>query len=177
MKKRRSAMLPRIQKILYATDLSPNSVYGFRYAIDTAIKHEAEIVILHVFEQITTAGMLDLYLNTEQLKKIREERATEVRERIRERLKAFCDEELKDHPEHAAKVTAIEVCDGFPAEEILKKAGKFNCDIIVMGTHGKGLLANTFLGSTAKRVLRRTRKPIFIVPLPRPKGDMDAEDF
>jgi len=33
------------------------------------------------------------------------------------------------------------------------------------------LSANTFLGSTSKRVLRRTRKPVFIVPLP--KGEMD----
>jgi nucleotide-binding universal stress UspA family protein len=40
-----------------------------------------------------------------------------------------------------------------------------------MGTHGKGVLSQTFLGSVTKRVLRRTRKPVFIIPLP--KGDID----
>jgi nucleotide-binding universal stress UspA family protein len=50
-------------------------------------------------------------------------------------------------------------------------ADELNCDVIIMGTHAKGIIANTFLGSTAKRVLRRTRKPVFIIPLP--KGDID----
>jgi len=31
----------------------------------------------------------------------------------------------------------------------------------------KILYANTFLGSTAKRVLRRTRIPVLIIPLPK----------
>ena len=66
---------------------------------------------------------------------------------------------------------SIEVCEGFPAEKILSKAEEHNCDEIVMGTHSKGIIANTFLGSIAKRVLRRTTKPVFIVPLP--KGETD----
>ena len=37
-------MIPKIKKILYATDLSPNSVYALRYAINSAIKRHADIV-------------------------------------------------------------------------------------------------------------------------------------
>ena len=69
-------------------------------------------------------------------------------------------------------IISIEICEGFPAEEILSKAEELNCDAIIMGTHSKGIIGNTFLGSTAKRVLRRTRKPVFIIPLP--KGETDA---
>jgi len=36
-----------------------------------------------------------------------------------------------------------------------------------MGTHGKGWITYTFLGSVAERVLRRSRKPVFIIPLPK----------
>jgi nucleotide-binding universal stress UspA family protein len=50
-------------------------------------------------------------------------------------------------------------------------ADELNCDMIIMGTHAKGFIAHTFLGSTAKRVLRRTRKPVFIIPMP--KGEVD----
>jgi nucleotide-binding universal stress UspA family protein len=74
-------------------------------------------------------------------------------------------------------VKSIEVCEGFPAEVILSKADKLNCDAIVMGTHGKGIIANTFLGSTSKRVLRRTRKPVFIIPLPKGELDITFHDF
>ena len=41
-------MIPKIKKILYATDLSDNAVYVLRYAIDSAQKHDAKIIILNV---------------------------------------------------------------------------------------------------------------------------------
>jgi nucleotide-binding universal stress UspA family protein len=63
------------------------------------------------------------------------------------------------------------VVEGFPAEVILSKADELNCDVIIMGTHGKGVIQYTFLGSTSRRVLRRARKPVLIIPLP--KGDTD----
>jgi nucleotide-binding universal stress UspA family protein len=86
-------------------------------------------------------------------------------------LTVFCEKELKDQPKLLERVESIVVAEGFPAEVILSKADKLNCDVIVMGTHGKGVIQNTFLGSTSRRVLRRDRKPVFIIPLP--KGEMD----
>ncbi len=121
--------------------------------------------------------MLDIYLDEQQRKKIFEEHAAETLALIRKRLKTICDLEFKDQPESLNKIKSIEVCEGFPAEEILIKADKLNCDVIIMGTHGKGILANTFLGSTAKRVLRRTRKPIFIIPLPKGDADLSVDDI
>jgi nucleotide-binding universal stress UspA family protein len=62
---------------------------------------------------------------------------------------------------------------GHPVEEILKAADEEGCDAIVLGTHGKGFLKQTFLGSVAGSVLERTRKPVFIIPLPSEKTDVD----
>ena len=39
------------KRILYATDLSDNSVYAFGYAIDLGNKYDAEIAILHVIDK------------------------------------------------------------------------------------------------------------------------------
>jgi len=66
---------------------------------------------------------------------------------------------------------------GSPPEVILSKADELDCDVIVLGTHGKGIIANTFLGSTSKRVLRRTRKPVFIIPLPKGELDITFHDY
>ena len=166
-------MFPKIEKILYATDLSPNAAYALRYAMDSAVKHDAELVILHAFEQISpaTRSML-VYLDENRRQEIFIEHTGQTIDRIKERLNKFCKQEYKDHPEYLDKVISIEVCEGFPAEEILNKAKELNCDLIIMGTHGKGIIANTFLGSTAKRVLRRTRIPVFIIPIP--KGELDV---
>ena len=86
-------MLPKINKILYATDLSDNSAYAFRYAINSALKHDAGIIILHVFELISTTNRfaLDLYLDGDLRKKIFNESVSDTINRIRERLKIFCD--------------------------------------------------------------------------------------
>ena len=166
-------MIPKIRKILYATDLSPNSAYAFQYAINSATRHDAKLIILHVFESMSPAvrAHMEFYLNPEQREKIFSERISHALDRIKKRLRAFSEKELKDDPTALDRIESIQVCEGFPADTILEKANELACDAIVMGTHGKGIVANTFLGSVTKRVLRRTRKPVFIIPLP--KGELD----
>jgi len=65
-------MMPEIQKILYTTDLSDNSAYAFRHAINFAKKHDAKIIILHVLEGSLSSAqaVIQTYLNEEQQKKI-----------------------------------------------------------------------------------------------------------
>ena len=162
-------MIPKIKKILYTTDLSPNSDYAFRYAINSAKNHDANIIILHVMEEIseTKLVMLSSDLVGAQRKKISEK----VMDHIKDRLRLFCEKELKNDPDCAKRVESVEVLKGYPAEVILGKADELNCDMIVMGNHGKGIISQTFLGSVTKQVLRRARRPVFIIPLP--KGEID----
>ena len=105
------------------------------------------------------------------------ERIDYFMEQIRLRLKNFIEKELGDDAETQTLVEKIEICQGFPVEEILKKADALACDIIVMGTHGKGIIKNTFLGSTARRLLRRARRPVFIVPLPEDDAEVVYNDI
>ena len=164
-------MIPEIKRILYTTDLSPNSAYAFSYAINSAKKHDAGIIILHVIEEMAP------FFGEERLKMVSEKKRTEAMDRIRKRLKIFCDRELKQDPECADRVVSIEICQGYPPEEILRKADELNCDVIVMGTHGKGIIRHSFLGSAAQKVLRRVRKPVFIIPLPEEETDITFHDI
>ena len=158
--------MPEIKKVLYATDLSPNSDYAFRYAINSAKKHAADVIILYVVEERAP------FFDQERLKEISETKVAEATDMIKKRLKIFVDKELKDDPQYADKAISIEVCTGYPPEEILRKADELNCDVIVMGTHGKGVIRHSFLGSVAQKVLRRVRKPVFIIPLPEGETDV-----
>jgi len=163
-------MIPKIKRILYATDLSPNSTYAFLYTTEVAKKHDAEIIILHVIEELAP------FFEAERLKEISEKKIAEAMDRIEKRLKIFCDRELKDDPDCANRVISIKVCQGYPPEEILTKADELNCDVIVMGTHGKGIIRHSFLGSAAQKVLRRVRMPVFIIPLPEDEADITFHD-
>ncbi len=171
-------MLPEIKKVLYATDLSANSAYAFRYAINSAKKHDAKIIILHVLEELPAniKALVASYIDYNEQEKYAEKNATEMMNRIKKRLKIFCDKELKDDPESLDMIESIDVCHGYPADVILRKVKELECDVIIMGTHGKGIIKNTYLGSMTKKVLRRVRKPVFIIPLPKGETDITFQD-
>ncbi|HDP24094.1 MAG TPA: universal stress protein [Deltaproteobacteria bacterium] len=166
-------MIPKIRKVLYATDLSSNSAYAFRHAMNTALMHKAKIVILHVIEPIPPHVQAIIEMN---ISKEDEFRAFEVKaikdaiqsgvETIKRGIEKNLAQEFKDSLEYDDLVSAIVVVEGYPVEEILKKADEYDCDVIIVGSHGKGALTHAFLGSVAKKLLRRSRKPIYVIPLP-----------
>ncbi len=71
----------------------------------------------------------------------------------------------------------IEVLEGYPVDEILTKSKQYDCDVIVMGTHGKGFVSHTLLGSVAERVLHRSHKTVIVVPLPEGETEASLPDF
>jgi len=168
-------MIPKIKNILYATDLSENSAYAFRYAVNSAQKHGAKIHILHVMEEIKT-NILAAYYELEKLQEIREKGKQEIKDRIQKRLETFCQRELMKDPECRDLVASTEVVEGDPTAEILRKADELGVDLVVMGTHGKGLLAHAFLGSVAEKILQRIKIPVLTIPIPK-KTDIRFTDI
>lgn len=53
--------------------------------------------------------------------------------------------------------------EGEPAEEILRAAGIVHADLIVMGTRGRGRVAQALMGSIASAVIHKARCPVLIV--------------
>ena len=161
-------MLPNIQTILYATDLSPNARYAFGYAASMANNFGAKIIVLHVLEQLSESvdGQLASIMGKDRWHELQEKNQQEVQTTIRERLNAFC-EEMKDNLSDCPFIVSDTVVDrGVPAERILLQVAKTDCDMVVMGTRGQGLLADAMLGSTARRVVRRCLKPVTVIRLP-----------
>jgi nucleotide-binding universal stress UspA family protein len=60
----------------------------------------------------------------------------------------------------------VVVKTGEAVNRILEQAQQTGCDLIVMGTHGQGKFAEALMGSTARRVVRRSRTPVLVVRLP-----------
>ncbi len=162
-------MIPKISTILYATDLSRNSAFAYRYAVNLAKGNNADIVILHVVEEVapSTRALLDSALPEGQsYRKIFDDAMQRGINEIKARLKHLCEQDLTDDPQCATRVIAVEVVSGEPAQLILEKSKSFRCDAIVMGAHAKGVLSYAILGSVAERVIRKTKVPVFLIPLP-----------
>jgi nucleotide-binding universal stress UspA family protein len=88
----------------------------------------------------------------------------------KETLHAYYLEEGQEHLVAAQKkldaagrfhTTHIHV--GQPAELIARMAGEQACDLIVMGTHGRGGLVEMVMGSVASRVLHLAPCPVLLV--------------
>jgi nucleotide-binding universal stress UspA family protein len=162
-------MLPAVKNILYATDLSENAAFAFRYAMVLAEALDGKITIVYVLPMIDSAMEVPIItqMGEDQYYKLMEERSRESIEKIKDRLREFTTREAKDAHKHEERVSSILVHEGDTVDEILKTADRLKSDMIIMGAHGKGILRHTFLGTVPDKVLRRSRIPVLVVPTPK----------
>jgi nucleotide-binding universal stress UspA family protein len=171
-------ILPKVQikKVLYATDLSEGAIHAFAYAVNLANMYDATLTILHViFEDQAVDSIASFYIGEADLGKIKNQFYEDARQTligkkrenvaIEEILQKFSENAMAANDDQPFVTDEIIVKSGNPEDHILEQADERNCDIIVMGRHGHGKLADAIMGSTARSVLRRSQKPIFIVPI------------
>jgi nucleotide-binding universal stress UspA family protein len=168
-------MLPSIKNILYATDLSKNASFAFRYAMALADALDTKINILYILPMVDSAMEVPIItqMGEEMYYKLREEKSREIIENIKNRLQDFSQKELQDAQCKAERVSSIMVREGDVVDEILKTAEKLKSDIIILGAHGKGILSHTFLGTVPDKLLRRSRVPVLVIPIPKDATDSD----
>lgn len=161
-------MTAEVRNILYCTDLSQNAAHAFTYAVTLAKLTGADIHVLHVVEELSSDAKVTLQaymMDSGARHKALEERVGQAKDYLQKRLEKFWKDAGKDERAVRDQVKSVDVIEAYPAEQILKSAIDKGCDLVVMGAHEKGLSHN-FLGGVAKSVLRRSRIPTLIVPLP-----------
>lgn len=159
-------MIPKYQKILYTTNLSPHGQKVFRHALGIAQRYQAKIHVIHVVPEMDTSHQhyVAALIGEAQFKQQAKELNVQIAEKLKQDLRDFVETELKGNPEHIKAVASVEVLHGHPAERILERADELNADLLVFGPHeGEGGVS--FLGSVVKRVLRRSRRPVLVVPV------------
>jgi nucleotide-binding universal stress UspA family protein len=161
-------MIPDIKRILYATDLSENARHAFGYAVNLANRNDAMITVLHVVEDLSSfaGSMVADIIGENRLAEIKKEKEAELISDIKARLVEFCKDVQHEAPSCPFVVDNIIVVTGHPVDRIVHKAEEMEADLIVIGSHGRGGLADVTMGSTSRRVLRRCNKPVLIVRLP-----------
>ena len=160
-------MIPTYRTILYATDLTENAAHAFRHAVSLAKAYDAQIHILHMMQEMdaSVVSYVASVIGEEKFAGIELDHEKDLREQIRAKLDRFATKELADYPEELARVASVIVRHGNPVAGVLTEADRLSAELIVMGTHGKGALRYAFLGSVAEKVLRKTLRPVLVVPL------------
>ena len=145
--------MPRLRRILHPTDFSPASAPAFRKAIELAKEDGATLLIVHVLP--TLPMVADAYIAAtayDELLRAHRAQGQRSMERLVKRART-------------AGVRAVGKVDdnGGLADRIVRYAKRERADLIVMGTHGYGILAKALLGSVAERVISRATCPVMTI--------------
>jgi nucleotide-binding universal stress UspA family protein len=161
-------MVPEIRNILYATDLSENARYAFKYASTIANRFGAAITILHVLEELSPSslGLVSEIVGKERWADLKKRNEEKVISSIKTGIEEECNEISQAMPECPFIVQRIIVKTGHPVDQIIHYAEKEDCDMVIIGSHGHGIFSEAVLGSTSRRVLRQCRKPVLVIRLP-----------
>lgn len=149
--------MPTFKRILVPTDFSELSAYAARCAKCLAEVHKSEIHVVHVVvppvisetvalapgvEPLPTAPSLDSFI-----------------EGARDGLKTFISSQFPG-------ITVVsEVLIGTAHGQICQYAERNQIDLIVIGSHGRGVVHRLFLGSVSKSVLENSPCPVLMAPL------------
>ena len=142
----------KLKKVLLPTDFSDSARHALRYGMSFAKEYGAELVLLHVVENLTVGYASDLFPvpMAEVFQEISGYAKTELAK-------------LGDEARGRGLAVREEVVQGKPSAEIIRYATEHEIDVIVLGTHGKGMLDQALFGSTTERVVRRAPCPVLTV--------------
>jgi nucleotide-binding universal stress UspA family protein len=142
----------KLKKVLVPTDFSESAKHAFIYGVSFAQEYRAELVLLHVVENLTVGYASDLFPvpMAEVFQEISGYAKTELAK-------------LADEARQKGIAVSELVAQGKPSAEIIRHASENDVDMIVLGTHGKGMLDQALFGSTTERVVRRAPCPVLTV--------------
>jgi nucleotide-binding universal stress UspA family protein len=143
-------MLP-LRTILHPTDFSPRSDHAFRLACSLARDHNARLILVHVMPPLVIGGELGVVpVEPEGLDR------------------ALMDQLNQLQPADTHLPVERYLLQGNAADEIIRLAREKECDLVVMGTHGRTGLDRLLMGSVAEIILRNAPCPVLTVKVGLP---------
>jgi nucleotide-binding universal stress UspA family protein len=140
-----------IHNILVPVDFSEASERSLAVALDLANTLKAKVHLVHIY-QIPVYGFPDGALLT----------GPEVASQLADAAQKGLDRIVAENKGKGVPVTAS-LRQGSAHEEIINAASEQLADLIVMGTHGRGLIAHALLGSVTERVVRLSPVPVMTI--------------
>lgn len=147
------ATVKRTRRILHATDFSAASRPALAMACEWAQRDGGRLLILHVLTPPSPfvgggRGVPASYLDL----------LAAARHEAQRRLAA-----LFARTRAAGIRVETKLVEGAPAVEVVRAAGRWHADVIVIGSHGRSGVRRFLLGSVAEQVVARSARPVLTV--------------
>ncbi|MBC7396852.1 MAG: universal stress protein [Bdellovibrionales bacterium] len=146
-------------KLLVGTDFGKCSIRAEAYALDLAIRLEAEVILIHClyesFDPILKAAFT-AHRRRGELTEMYEQWKQSALQKLEKRKKRF---EAK-----GIEVTIqLEEADLTASEVILAEINRSKANFVILGTHSRNFLSATLLGSSARAVILKSTIPVITV--------------
>jgi nucleotide-binding universal stress UspA family protein len=143
-----------LARILAATDLSAPARHAVERGFRIAAAARADYCVMHA-QELDTMDALREWLGAD---------LTQVKQKIEEQARATLLQQLADPArKHGVTARALIVA-GTPLVAIVEQADAMATDLLVLGARGGDFLRHHLLGSTASRLLHKSRRhPVLIV--------------
>lgn len=143
------------KRILVAIDGSRTSQRAFEAALDLAVTHQAVMQPYYVVETGPLYMDVPGYDPSSLQRSLMEQGAALAREAA---------DAMKARGIAGEVVTVEATASDDVATLVIKAAGDFNADLLIMGTHGRKGFQRLILGSVAERCLRQATLPVLLIP-------------
>jgi nucleotide-binding universal stress UspA family protein len=146
------------RKILVPLDGSKLAECALPHAVDMAKAYSAEMVLVSVTEEVEGfRAVSDASQSSE------ERLIPEAGGKLEEQARKYLDRVAKGIAKEGVEV-ATEVQFGKPADGIMVAAMLYDCDVIVMSSHGRSGVSKWTHGSVAEKVFRVSHTPVLMIP-------------
>lgn len=143
------------QRILVATDFSETSAHAVKYAIELSQTFSAELHVLHVLEtEVPLMASGIAYLPPDVREEIEKDAANKL-------------EQVISPADRSKLAVTLSMSKGTAFVEIIRYARDNKMDLIVLGTHGRGVFAHVLLGNVAEKVVRKAPCPVLTIRHPQ----------
>ena len=143
-------------RILVPLDISDITNVVLRTVKRIAEAHKGEVILFHAvspafyipYPESLTVDVIDV----------------KVLQEIEEKKKSEAKEKLQGFADFMKPVdTTIEIEVGDPRDLILEMEDREDPDLVVIGSHKKGLVEKILIGSTAEKIVKHSFKPILVI--------------
>lgn len=142
-----------IKEIVVATDFGEPADVALTYGRNFARAFSAGLHVVHVVNDLAaSAPVSEIPMDL-----------TKVQAQLGAEAGAALDAQITEDDRRTLKITRALLTSATPARAILDYASEVRADIIIVGTHGRGGLAEFFLGSVAQKIVRSAPCPVLTV--------------
>lgn len=146
-------------KILLATDGSEFSRTAIEKCCQLVVKPEnTEIKVLSVFENMYPVAADPFAISAEYV-----EAMEAAGKKQSEQFIAEAEKQFRECLPNARFELTTAVARGPAIQAIIEEAEKWSADLIVVGSHGRGFWARTFLGSVSQALMQHTPCSVLVV--------------